>query len=271
MNLRLAANMGLFTGWAKQQGQDFDPRTWLDEVRTCGFTGVELADAHSMFGTPTETRAALAEAGLEAAAYFASVTYNVWQPNVEAWQRDIAYAAELGVDTIMCCGGFMGSQRRTTHASDYDLFASSLEPAVRCANEHGMALAFHPHRGCIVETAAETAFMLERIPSLKLCWDCAHLEAIGDDAAAFVDRFTDSIVYTHIKDYHWGRDTFCELGQGDGALQVAAATNRLLAHGYTGWLCFELDKKWDQHQASATDSASAAVAYLTKHCSPTAV
>ena len=262
--MKTAVNAPLWRGWSKYDDHEFSAERWFAEAAALGYQGVELGGCHELIGEPAQTRALCAEHGLEIAAYAAGTTWNPFEPAIEKYQRDIRYAHELGVTTLMCCGGFIPSPRRTTYPADYDMFASSIGPMVAFAADHGCEVAYHPHRGACVETIAETRAIIERVPEVKLCVDIAHLEAVGESALRFIQEFGERIIYTHIKDYRWDGDTFCELGQGDGDLDVAACLAELRRQGYDGWLTFELDKKWDGDQPSAQDSAARALASMTE-------
>ncbi len=174
----------------------------------------------------------------------------------------------MEVPIIMCCGGFIPNQRRNTYDFDYDMFADNLGRAIRFAEKLGLTLAFHPHRGCVVETIEETQQMIKRLPELKLTADIAHLEASGANAMEFCRQFGDRIVYTHIKDYHWKKDSFVELGKGDGNLDVADCVRILDEAGYEGWLTVELDKRHDRFTNPPTPLESSRLSrrYLKRHC-----
>ena len=159
----------------------------------------------------------------------------------------------------------MPNQRRYTYGWEYDMFADNLGRAIANANEHGLEVAFHNHRGCIVETIREVKEMVKRLPHLKLCVDIAHSEACGDDAFKFIRTFRDRIIYTHIKDYSWKKDSFIELGKGDGKLDVAACIRELENIGYDGWLTVEMDKKViGKRPGTALESAKMCRRYLKK-------
>jgi inosose dehydratase len=165
----------------------------------------------------------------------------------------------------MTCGGFLPNSRRTTHPFDYDMFAGNLARAMKYARARGLTIAYHNHRGCIVETGAEVRQLAERLPQLRLCIDTGHLEAVGDDSAAFIRAHGKRIVYTHIKDFSWRKDSFVELGKGDGSLNVAACIKLLARQGYDGWLTVELDKTWPRFAGgSPLQSARACRRYLTR-------
>lgn len=239
--LPVAINPCTWNGYAKHTGVAFDWKQFVREAAAAGYAGIEFGGTPM---PPREARAFVQDHGLQICAYGLNVFYDPRWKGAKDYRAGIEYAAELGVKTLMTCGGFMGNNRRTTYAFDYDRFAENLGGAVAYAKKHGLTIAFHNHRGCIVETIAEMREMTRRLPDMRICVDIAHLEACGVDAPRFVRAFKDRIIHTHIKDYSWRRDSFVELGKGDGTLDVAETVRTLIRCGYRGWLCVELDKKF---------------------------
>lgn len=262
--MKTAINACLWRGGAKFCGTEYDWRTFVREAAEAGYEGVELGGSRETLGTPRECRSFVEGLGLEIAAFGNNVTYNPWRPNTTSYQRSIRYAAALGVKTIMTCGGFLPNQRRNTYAFDYDMFAGNLGAAMAYAEKHGSTIAYHPHRGSVVETVAEARQMAKRLPELKFCVDIAHLEASGEDALKFIRTFKDRIISTHIKDYSWKKDSFAELGRGDSKLDVAQCVGALKRIGYDGWLVVELDKKWTARDPSPLESAKRCRRYLVR-------
>ena len=244
--MQTAINGTVWSGLGKALGVTYDWKRIVSEAAQAGYEGIEMGGSEESLGKARDTRAFIEGRGLRIAAWFASVTYNPWAPNTAAYQKAIRYAAELEVPLVTVCGGFMSNQRRNTMASDYDMFAGNLGRAMRFAARHGVTLAFHPHRGCIVETITETRALLKRLPDLRLCIDTAHLEACGENTVAFIKAFGPAIIATHIKDYSWKQDSFVEPGKGDGTLDVAKAITALRAKGYSGWYTIELDRNWER-------------------------
>ncbi len=263
--MKIASNACNWGGYAKAHDQQVDKKQFIKDVAAAGCTGIELGGLDGDFDSAADALTFVCDQGLDVAAYAAGVTYNPWQPNIEDYQKNISYAAELGVKHIMCCGGFPISPRRNTYDFDYDMFATSIGPMVAFAKDLGLEIAYHPHRGAICETKDETQKIIDRVPDLRLCVDIAHVAASGDDAVAFINHFAEKIVYTHIKDYDWEKDSFMELGEGDGKLNVAACLQALVNNGYTGWFGLELDRKWQEGMPTPIESTQTSIAYIQKH------
>lgn len=227
--------------WAKHKDKLFDISRFVADAAETGYAGVEIGGGEAMLGSPDRFGKMLEQHGLQVAAYGCAVTANPWPQNTREYRAAMDAAVAYGAKMMAICGGFLGNNRRTTYPADYDLFAENLSRAIEYAKERGLACSFHPHRGCIVETIAETQFMVDRLPELQLCCDTAHLASVGEDAVAFIKRFGDRITHTHIKDYDSRDQGFAALGTGDGSLDVGACLDALRSAGYDGWLSVELD------------------------------
>lgn len=265
--MKAAINTCTWSAYAAALGTPFSLSYFLREAAEAGYEGVEFGGSAETLGPAKECLALVKSFGLEIAAFASGITYNEWQPNTDEYRRDIDYAAALGVPTLMVCGGFMPSPRRNTYDFDYDIFAANLAKMMQYASERGLTVAYHPHRGSIVETTHEAQEMVARIPDLRFCPDFAHLEASGDDALAFIGSFADRCVYAHVKDFHWAKNEFTELGEGDSKLVVSDCIAALRSCGYAGWLCVELDKKFALPiERTPLESAKIGRQYLRDKC-----
>ncbi len=220
-------------GYCKEKKAPFHLGKCLEEVCAAGYEGIEISGEKALLGSPAKLLKLTRDSGLQISAYASDVSYNPWLPNTKAYQADMRYASELGAKIMMICGGFNYYGRRNQYSADYDLFGRNMATALAFAHHLGLEIAFHPHRGCIVETAAETALLMKRVPKLKLCVDTAHLEASGDNAVKFIRRFGKGIIYTHIKDYDVKRNVFTELG---GPRQIQSRLDPMPRGSRKGWL-----------------------------------
>ena len=238
---RYAHHLMTFQGWSSKNKLPFDLATALTEIRLAGYTGVELGGDEASLGQPAELRRQIEDAGLQIAAWGTAVTANPWPPNTEAYQRELDFAAALGVATIAACGGFLPEQRRTAFDSDYALFAESLGAAKTYAEARGLVFAFHPHRGCLVETNEEMERFWKYLPDLAVCLDTGHTGSVRSSPAALIEAHPALIKHIHLKDFHAETRQFAELGRGDIGLDFPAIFRALDAAGYDGWLVVERD------------------------------
>jgi inosose dehydratase len=228
-----------FKAYARHHDETFSIDRLLQAAHDIGYHGVEAGGGEEHLGPPEQFQEKLAGLGLKLFAYAGNVTVIVHEPATERFRRQAAEARAYGAPLLAVCGGFLPNNRRNTYQEDYDGFAENLKLCMGIAAEAGVPFAFHPHRGCIVETIAETERILERVPGLQLLVDTAHLQSCGADPVEFIRRFGERIIHTHIKDYNADTHQFCELGLG--CVDLKGCLDGLVAAGYRGVLCVERD------------------------------
>ncbi|MGF1447859.1 MAG: sugar phosphate isomerase/epimerase family protein [Opitutales bacterium] len=228
-----------FSSYAKFHDEPYTVDRLFQAAHDLGYHGVEIGGGANRLGTPEALREKLTGLGLEPHGYSANATVIVHPPATEEFRQAAQEARAYGATVLAVCGGFLPNNRRNTYEEDYDGFAENLRLCLEIADDAGMPLAFHPHRGCIVETIAETEKILDRVPELKLLVDTAHLQSCGADPVQFIQLFGDRIVHTHIKDYNPDTRQFCELGLG--CVDLKGCLDGLVKAGYTGVLCVERD------------------------------
>jgi inosose dehydratase len=235
----IAHHLMTWQGWANKQKQKLDLPAAFAEIRAAGYDGVELGGDAASCGPAAELRKHLADAGITCAAWSLGVTANPWPPSTEAFRKQVGYAGEMGMRIGVVCGGFLPGGRRTTNDGDYRLFAENLAAHADIAANAGVTLAFHPHRGCIVETAAEVDRLLRFIPTLQLCPDTGHLLACHDDPLWLLDAHPGRIRAMHLKDYDPATGNFAELGRGK--VDLAAILAWMKRRNFAGPVIVERD------------------------------
>ena len=235
----LAHHLMTFDGWARSQKRSLELPVAFAEIRAAGYDGVEMGGDAASCGPSAQLKRQLADAGLGLAAWSVGVTANPWAPSTEAFTRQIAYAAELGVTVAVVCGGFLPGGRRTVAPADYRLFGENYLAHEAIAAKAGIALAYHPHRGCLVETTAEVDAFARFVPGLKLCPDTGHLAACLDDPLVLLDAHPSRVIAMHLKDYDPASYNFAELGRG--RVDLAAVLAWIRRRGWSGPLIVERD------------------------------
>ncbi|MBP2703706.1 sugar phosphate isomerase/epimerase [Microbispora sp. RL4-1S] len=236
--MRIAHHMLTWLNWHSER-DPLELDRMLEEIRETGYEGVELMEL------PVLPPAAIVKARLAAhdlvPAAFASLV-PARPEDEERYRADMDYAAELGITTIMVCGGWLGEAgRRTTFDDDYARLAESLSAAIDHAARNGQIVAYHPHTGTIVETEEEIAMLLRHLPGLRLCVDTGHLLAVRSDPARVVRTYPGRVVHAHLKDWSRRDRFFAEIGQGDSGLDLTTFIGDLERDGYDGWLVVERD------------------------------
>ena len=239
--MKIAHQAMTWQGWWRKNDVPFDLETLLREMKEAGYDGLEIGGDRESLGAPERFKELLAANELELCAVAISVTANPHPPNTEQYRRSIDYAAEMGVTMLMCCGGFLGVNRRNTFEDDYELFASNLRAAKEYADRYGLPIAFHPHRGCIVETLEEVDRLMAHEPGVELCPDTGHLLSVRSDPVELIRRYPDSIVHMHLKDFDEQTGAFAELGRGNCGQDFEGIFAALDEIGYDGWIVVERD------------------------------
>lgn len=166
-------------------------------------------------------------------------------------------AAEAGDERRRGEAGHVDEARGLADAQWRNL-AAGLEALARRLAPLRMELVFHNHVGTYVETAAETARLLEETdPGLVgWCLDIGHLAFGGGDALEMLPRYASRVGHVHVKDVDgavldraradgWSfrkalaEHIFPPLGEGIARIPDVVAA--LQAVGYDGWYVVEQD------------------------------
>jgi inosose dehydratase len=122
--------------------------------------------------------------------------------------------------------------------------------------DRGVTVAYHPHVGTTVETAAEIDQLLDKTERLQLCLDFSHVALVGEDPVQQWRRYRERTAYVHLKD--WARGSFTELGRGTLGLYVPAILEALLSAGFPGWVVVEQSRS----EVAPEESLAVNSAYL---------
>jgi inosose dehydratase len=186
----------------------------------------------------------------------ASLYCNAELINSRTWpeERDTLHAiarllAGFGAPILVLGGGPPARPREPHSPDNYVAFCQALEEVGGVASALGLAVAYHPHLDCFVETREQLDRVMDRLDTSRcgLCIDPAHLAASGDDPVAAIRDYGAALRYLHLKDTRAPAGAsgaaryaaFCELGSG--VVDFYALTNELLRQEYSGIAIIELD------------------------------
>ena len=127
------------------------------------------------------------------------------------------------------------------------------------AVSRGFRLCYHHHMGTVVQTAAETEYLMEHtMPGrVWLCYDTGHFTFAGEDPMAVLKKYADRVGHVRLKDMRLpvvkqARDEGWSFLQavrngaftvpGDGGVQFDEVFRVLAASGYQGWLLVEAEQ-----------------------------
>lgn len=185
--------------------------------------------------------------------------------NVDRIRSLIDGTAELGA-TIYVIHGSAEPVDDTERARALEAAGCSLEELTSHMASRGLTLALENlPRSCIGRTSEEIEFLLERVPSLRLCFDTNHFTPLHPDVrfrlfqrkfpavhrrlnpepveegGAYARRFANRIVTLHISDYDGINE--CHWHPGQGIVDFYGIHQALLEAGFTSPLIFEPNEK----------------------------
>jgi inosose dehydratase len=257
--------------------------TILSIVKEAGYDGIHADIPQG--STPPGYLTLLGEHGLDPApGYFQASfgdTTSLGQ-TIEVARKIASDHAQLGLDRIFVAEQFGVDPGRIAApaqgiGSDHDRLAriaDGLGQVAAAMTREGVRPCLHAHVGTLIETVAETEFVLGRVGSdvLLVGPDTGHLSWAGADLNAFLERHATRIGAVHIKDYrHSVAQAIRSAGKGyrdAGAAGIWTEPGRgsidldgaLAALGnFDGWFVVEVDIA---DQPTVAESARLAAQWL---------
>lgn len=258
--------------WNNEDVPDYRPHISypriLDEVRDAGFRATEWSS--SLPADPPLLRRDMTRRRLTMLGAFVGVGFRHAEILHEELHKALGRArflSEIGGKFLVVADS--GDARRwdvagrvtPEYALSDDGWASlviGLNELGRRVREYGMTLVFHNHVGTYVETAEETARLLEETNPdvVSWCLDCGHLAYGGGDTLEMLRAFGGRVAYCHLKDVdgralvraqaeQWSfsdalrRFVFAPLGQG--VAQIPHVVEALLKARPDTWAVIEQD------------------------------
>jgi sugar phosphate isomerase/epimerase len=236
-------------------GANCDIPECLNEIRDTGWAAVELF-AHSLdqMGTPATTTSNLM--GLVPATVFAGIDLPVTDEQRKIMRNRITFASEIGAEQFGLVGGGRLRFRPPTEA-EYNELADFCEELAVFGSTVGVAVSYHPHVACTIETSAEIDLLVARTSKLRLCLDASHIALVDEDPVEVIDHYWDRLGYIHLKD--WGRGKFQELGRGTVNIDFPRILQHLVDRHFPGWVVLEQSQSDQSPEISAQINAD----YLT--------
>ncbi len=223
-------------------------------IKGAGWQAVELFD-HSLDWLGTQAHLQGVLDGLQVATFFGGVEVPVSAEQLTVHQRRIDYAALFGAEMYGLVGGSRLRIRPPT-TDEYKNLAAACEALAVYGADRGVALAYHPHVGCTIETEAEIDLLLNETQKMLLCLDASHIGLVGEDPVAHLRKYRERTGYIHLKD--WAAGKFVEMGQGTIGLDFPAILGELEAQHFEGWIVIEQSRS----DVSPAESAQVNASYL---------
>jgi len=245
-------------------------RQAIDDIAAVGFRGIQLrSNSIAEFGSPAAVRDLLSQHELKFVALSSGDLFS--EPS--AAKKSIAEHA-AHAKFLRDAGGLYlqildnRPKGRAATPADFKQLGRALTELGKRTGDIGIPLGYHNHMGSLGERPEE----LDQIMSLsdpryvKLELDIAHYFQGGGDPVKAIDKFSDRLLFLHIKDverlpekdsqhaYRW-----VELGHG--LVDVPAVFEALRNVSFRGWAVVELDGVPDNAH-SPKEAAAANKQYL---------
>src|SRR6059036_2080392 len=227
-------------------------RQAIEDIASLGFHGIQLrANVIEEFGSASELRDLLQKHELKMVA-LSSGGVRI-DPAVEA-EELAKHAAHAKF--VKDAGGLylqVTDERpkdRAITAADYARLGRLLTEIGKRTADLGISLGYHNHMGSLGERPEEVDHILEAADPryAKLELDVAHYFQGGGDPAKAIEKYSDRLLFLHIKDAAWlppgpGDPAkrpyrFVELGRGQ--VDLPAVFNTLRKVNFRGWAVVEL-------------------------------
>lgn len=228
-----------------------DLESMFADIRETGWRAVELF-VHPLdwLGTPDRLTALLD--GLQVATNFGVVDVPTSRDQLTKLKNQIDYAALFGAEAIGLVGGNRLRWRPPSDDEYADLARFCEELAIYGADK-GVAVAYHPHVACTIETEDEIDRLMDQTRVLTLCLDASHIALVGEDPIAHMRKYRERTSYLHLKD--WARGKFVEMGEGSLGIDFAAIFREAIDQQFGGWVVVEQSRSDISPRASARANA----------------
>ena len=242
----------------------------VSEMALAGFTGCEIGNKFP--SDPQALKKALDLRGMRVASrWFSSFLLTQPYAQVEAeFYAQLDFLAAVGANRINVSEQSYSIQgqmdvpvlrdrKYVMNEGEWTRLCEGLARLGALAVSRGFRLCYHHHMGTVVQTAAETEYLMEHTTPGRvwLCYDTGHFTFAGEDPMAVLKKYADRVGHVHLKDMRLpvvkqARDEGWSFLQavrngaftvpGDGGVQFDEVFRVLAASGYQGWLLVEAEQ-----------------------------
>lgn len=242
----------------------------VSEMALAGFTGCEIGNKFP--SDPQALKKALDLRGMRVASrWFSSFLLTQPYAQVEAeFSAQLDFLAAVGANRINVSEQSYSIQgqmdvpvlrdrKYVMNEGEWTRLCEGLDRLGALAASRGFRLCYHHHMGTVVQTAAETEYLMEHTTPGRvwLCYDTGHFTFAGEDPVAVLKKYADRVGHVHLKDMRLpvvkqARDEGWSFLQavrngaftvpGDGGVQFDEVFRVLAASGYQGWLLVEAEQ-----------------------------
>ena len=242
----------------------------VSEMALAGFTGCEIGNKFP--SDPQALKKALDLRGMRVASrWFSSFLLTQPYAQVETeFSAQLDFLAAVGANRINVSEQSYSIQgqmdvpvlrdrKYVMNEGEWTRLCEGLDRLGALAASRGFRLCYHHHMGTVVQTAAETEYLMEHTTPGRvwLCYDTGHFTFAGEDPVAVLKKYADRVGHVHLKDMRLpvvkqARDEGWSFLQavrngaftvpGDGGVQFDEVFRVLAASGYQGWLLVEAEQ-----------------------------
>lgn len=242
----------------------------VSEMALAGFTGCEIGNKFP--SDPQALKKALDLRGMRVTSrWFSSFLLTQPYAQVEAeFSAQLDFLAAVGANRINVSEQSYSIQgqmdvpvlrdrKYVMNEGEWTRLCEGLDRLGALAVSRGFRLCYHHHMGTVVQTAAETEYLMEHTTPGRvwLCYDTGHFTFAGEDPMAVLKKYADRVGHVHLKDMRLpvvkqARDEGWSFLQavrngaftvpGDGGVQFDEVFRVLAASGYQGWLLVEAEQ-----------------------------
>jgi inosose dehydratase len=241
-------------------------RQAIEDIAAVGFRGIQLrSDSIKEFGSPAVVRDLLSKHDLK----FVALSSGDLLSDPAAARKSIAEHTEHA-KFLRDAGGLYlqildhRPKGRVAIPDDYKRLGKSLTELGKRTADLGIPLGYHNHMGSLGERPEELDQLMSASDPryVKLELDIAHYFQGGGDPVKAIEKFSDRLLFLHIKDVERVSQSvyrFVELGHG--LVDVPAVFEALNKINFRGWVVVELDEVPENAQ-SPKEAAAANKEYL---------
>jgi inosose dehydratase len=246
-------------------------RQAIDDIAAVGFRGIQLrSNSIAEFGNPAAVRDLLSQHELK----FVALSSGDLLSDSAAAKKSIAEHT-AHAKFLHAAGGLYlqildnRPQGRAATPADFKQLGKALTELGKRTADLGIPLGYHNHMGSLGERPEE----LDQVMSfsdpryVKLELDIAHYFQGGGDPLKAIDKFSDRLLFLHIKDVEHlpeGKDpqhSYRWVELGHGLVDVPAVFEALRKVNFRGWAIVELNGVPDNAH-SPKEAAAANKQYL---------
>lgn len=234
------------------------PNWTLEQIATnakaLGYDGVELRGSNGEHVGPAETpegrhriRQLFKSAGIEICSIMGYTCFTnddqaKQDANIATAIQYVELAHDLGCPHVRVFGGNWSAQ--TDRAGNIARVVACLKKVTPHAEKRGIKLGIETHDAWTKGENLRAVIDGVASPAFGACWDvanCFHGEPLETTYNAIRDR----IFHVHFKDTKKVDGKEKNILPGRGEVDLGRAVKLLRQGGYTGYLSFEWEKKWD--------------------------